>query len=257
MDFKHKGIDTAARLTARQAASATEQGVEFVGRYLVEPSMSKALTLGEIKILHGANLGILLIWETTANRAKYGESAGAEDGARARNLAATYAVPTGTVIYFAVDYDAPKSDYQAIDAYLCAAKAACAPYKCGVYGKADLINSVKADAYMQCVAWSYGVQSHKTNVYQYEWQGGTNAKALASKIGVAVDLDGTDDMTAAGIWMPPKPKQWYDDAMAWADRQGLIKDGRPDDPVTRAELATVLYRIFGPEDDKENSGLLS
>jgi hypothetical protein len=45
--------------------------------------------------------------------------------------------------------------------------------------------------------------------------------------------------------------------MAWAERQGLLRDGRPNDPVTRAELATVLYRIYGPEDDKKDSGLLS
>lgn len=40
---------------------------------------------------------------------------------------------------------------------------------------------------------------------------------------------------------------WYAGAMAWAKEQGYIRDGRPDDPVTRAELATVLYRMAGPE----------
>jgi hypothetical protein len=50
---------------------------------------------------------------------------------------------------------------------------------------------------------------------------------------------------------------WYDEAMGWAKAQGLIRDGRPNDPVTRAELATVLYRLYGPEDSKEHSGLLS
>ena len=60
-----------------------------------------------------------------------------------------------------------------------------------------------------------------------------------------------------------KPKtavHWYDDAMAWAETVGLIKDGRPNDSVTRAELATVLMRYhytFNGEDSKSESGLLS
>ena len=54
----------------------------------------------------------------------------------------------------------------------------------------------------------------------------------------------------------PQIRPWYADAMEWAANNGLIRDGRPNDTVTRAELATVLYRIYGPEDEKKSSGLL-
>lgn len=54
---------------------------------------------------------------------------------------------------------------------------------------------------------------------------------------------------------PQKP--WYADAMAWMLAQGLFTEERPNDPVTRAELATVLYRLCGPQDEKSDSGLLS
>lgn len=236
------GIDTAARITTEQAKILVNNDISFVGRYLVKPSMSKALTANEAKILRENGLGILLIWETYANRARDGAAAGRTDGATAAILASQYGVPNNCTIYFAVDYDAPKSDYQAIEQYLCAAKAACAPYRCGVYGKADLINSVKADCYMQCVAWSYGAVSPKNNVYQYEWQGGANAKALANKVGFAVDLDSCENLESAGIWLPPKETHWYDEAMHWAEENGLMTDGRPNDYVTRAELATVLER---------------
>lgn len=64
-----------------------------------------------------------------------------------------------------------------------------------------------------------------------------------------------DLATAVTARLAPAP--WYTEAMAWAKARGLINDGRPNDPVTRAELATVLYRIFGPEDNKKDSGLLS
>ena len=54
---------------------------------------------------------------------------------------------------------------------------------------------------------------------------------------------------------PQKP--WYADAMAWMIAQGLYTEERPTDPVNRAELATVLYRAMGPQDDKTASGIIS
>lgn len=251
------GVDTAKRISTPVAAKIAEQNISFVGRYLVNQTMSKAITDDEAKRLHNAGLGVLLIYETYATRCREGETAGKRDGYEAYSLAKQIGVPDNMVIYFAVDYDAPKNDYAAIESYLYAAKSACAPYRCGVYGKADLINSVKADAYMQCVAWSNGMVSSKANIYQYEWQGGAKAQKIAKEIGIAVDMCRCADLEKAGIWMPEKQKMWYDDAMKWAEQQGLIKDGRPNDPVTRAELATVLYRIFAPDDNKNFSGLLS
>ena len=149
--------------------------------------------------------------------------------------------------------------------------------------------------FWQCVAWSLGRLSQYTSVYQYQWSGGAEAVAMAAKVGFPVDMNKTTSITAAGLWMAGdadchgaaplamteeygasggsdpdpsvacgdsslsqrEPLAWYDEAMAWAKAQGLIRDGRPNDPVTRAELATVLYRIYGPEDSKEHSGLLS
>ena len=65
------------------------------------------------------------------------------------------------------------------------------------------------------------------------------------------------DKLAETVTQRLTPKPWYAEAMEWAAEAGLIRDGRPDDPVTRAELATVLYRIYGPDDNKTDSGLLS
>lgn len=238
-----RGVDTAQRLTEDNAKLLFANGVKFVGRYLVPREYSKSLTESEADIIRSAGLGILLIYEIEAARAKRGESVGNYDGLQARYLAERMNIPTDATIYFCVDYDAPKTDYPAIERYLYAAKASVAPYRCGVYGKADLINSIKADAYWQCVAWSYGMVSEKANIYQYEWQGGDEAQAIAKATGVSVDMNRCHDMASVGIWMPPKQKHWYDDAMAWAEKNGLMKDGRPDDAMTRAEVATVLYRF--------------
>ncbi len=35
---------------------------------------------------------------------------------------------------------------------------------------------------------------------------------------------------------------WYDEAMKWAEENKIMMDGRPNDNVTRAELATMLMR---------------
>lgn len=238
------GIDTATRLNAVQAKILHDNGVSFAGRYLTNPSMWKSLQANEARTLLDNGLAILLIYETTSNRAREGAAAGRTDGATAASIASQYGVPTSCAIYFAVDYNAPKSDYQLIEQYLCAAKDAISPYKVGVYGKADVINSVKADCYMQCIAWSEGIISPKLNVYQYEWQGGPNAKAIAAKIGVDVDLNRCENLEQAGMWMPQK-KHWYDDAMAWGEQTGIMRDGRPNDPVTRAEVITMLMRYDG------------
>jgi len=240
----YQGIDTAARVSASSAVALKENGISFVGRYLVPPSMPKFLSYTEAEQIRSTGLAILLIWESTAERARFGAQAGKDDGTQALIIAQSYKIPYDCAIYFAVDYDAPRSDYAVIEQYLYAAKQAIAPYRIGVYGKSDLINSIKCDCYMQCVAWSYGAVSAKNNVYQYAWQGDEKAKALANKVGFAVDLDRCDDMKAAGMWLPPEKSNWYDDAMAWAAETGLMNDGRPLDYVTRAELATVMQRFY-------------
>lgn len=262
--MQYLGIDTVHRFTAADAKKAAENGISFVGRYLVPPGMNKELTKDEAKILRDAGLAILLCWEIGAGDIRKGAERGSKDGVRAKALALEYGVPTGTTIFFACDYCPVTGDYPAILAYLRAAQAACSPYVAGLYGCAKIIDHAAEQGacgkFWQCVAWSEGKVSAHTNVYQYQWSGGPESRAMAAKLGFSVDMNRSVDIAAAGLWMPAKPepqKPWFADAMAWAEAQGLIRDGRPNDPVTRAELATVLYRIYGPDDNKEVSGLLS
>ena len=238
-----KGIDTIATITKDSAVKLKAEGYSFVGRYLVPWKMDKAVSFTEAKTIRDAGLAVLLLFEISASRAKQGANIGATDGATAKQIAQEMGSPTATTIYFCVDYDAPKSDYQAIEQYIVAAKYACSPYRCGVYGKKDLIDSVKADAYMQCVAWSNGVSS-KADIYQYQWQGGPEAEALKQKLGFAVDLNKCNDMRKAGMWMPDTESHWYDEPMAYVKDRGILNDGRPNDPITRAEVATVIMRVI-------------
>lgn len=262
MEFK--GIDSASPVSAAAAKKLAELGYSFCGRYLA-PAGWKVVTADEAARIHDAGLAILLVWETTADRAKSGAEGGAQDGAQAASKAAALGVPAGTVIYYAVDYDAGHSDYDAIEAYLRAASSASAPYAVGVYGSYRVIEEMHrrgaCAAFWQCCAWSYGRLSEYADAYQAEWSGTEAAKALAAQVGFAVDLDEAESLDT--FWRPEPIAHWYDEAMAWAKAEGLIRDGRPEDFITRAEIATVLYRLchgeeqrYDPEYDRP-SGLLS
>ncbi len=248
------GVDTAATISAAAAKKLKAEGVSFVGRYLVPEGMWKDLKADEAKALHDAGLAILLCWEIGAGDVRGGAERGKSDGARAKALAESFGVPAGTVIYFACDYCAVESEYPVIEQYIRAAAEACAPYEAGLYGHAGLADWLgqrgACRKFWQCVAWSLERLSPYTSVYQYQWSGGPEAVAMRERIGVPVDMNKTTSIEAAGLWMPPKAEpetHWYDEAMAWAAEQGLINDGRPNDPVTRAELATVLRRVYGKQ----------
>ncbi len=275
----YQGIDTAARITAAQAKKLKAEGVSFVGRYLVPEAYSKSVTAQEIEALRAADLAILLVWEIGAQAIKGGAPQGAMDGARARELAEKFGIPSGTCIYFACDYNIQANDLILAEQYIKAAQASLGKYEAGLYGPFTVVDFLSARKacrkFWQCVAWSPRF-SENANVRQYQWDRGPESQAMAQKCGIlAVDLDACEDLHGAGLWMlnvkvyddgeggtimenaqaPKKP--WYEDAMNWAAAQGIIKDGRPNDPVTRAELATVLFRIHGPRDNKKDSEMLS
>ena len=251
--MKYLGVDTVARFTPEQAAKMKEEGVSFVGRYLA--SGAKGITAEEAAVLRGVGMAILLCWETDAEAMGRGATQGAYDAARAKSLAEELGVPSGTCIYFACDYNIPDRDLIQAEDYIKAAQTVLgAKYVAGAYGPLKMVEFFRDRGscrnLWQCVAWS-AYFSEDAGVWQYQWQGSPDAKAMAEKIGVAVDLDTCEDLRAAGMWIPNNAEApWYAEAMAWAEAQGLIRDGRPNDPVTRAELATVLYRIYGQSGTK-------
>lgn len=255
----YHGIDTVARISAAKARQLREKGVGFVCRYLVPPEVyDKAVTAAEAEGLLEAGLGLLLCWETSADRVKAGAQAGSADGARARKCAEALGVPESAAIYYAVDYNALTPDYDAIEYYFRAAAMACAPYSVAVYGSRSVAEMLAARIpgirIWQCCAWSKGV-SAMANVYQYQAQNEPEAKALAAEIGFAVDLDSCADMAAAGIWLPEEKAPWYADTVKWALEKGVVKEARPLDVATRAEVMQMLRNY--DEEMNRASGLLT
>lgn len=253
----YKGVDTAATISKEAAQKLKAEGISFVGRYLVPTTMPKSIKANEIKGLRDAGLAILLCWEIGASDVKGGAERGKSDGERARHLAESFGVPAGTTIYFACDYNASEKDYPVIEQYIRAASDACYPYLAGMYGHAALVDYLASKGachhFWQCVAWSYGRVSAHTSVYQYAWSGADESKAMQDKVGFAVDMDRTESMEGAGLWLPPVPeydkpeepkKPWYADDMEWIEEHHIMNDGRPQDNVTRAELAAVMHRFY-------------
>ena len=252
-----KGVDTAATISASAAKKLKDNGISFVGRYLVPTTMSKSIKANEIKGLRDAGLAILLCWEIGASDVKGGAERGKTDGARVKELAQEFGVPAETAIYFAVDYEAVANEFPTIEAYIRAAQDACYPYVAGIYGHASLVDYLASKGackhFWQCCAWSYGRVSAHTSVYQYAWSGADESKAMQDKVGFAVDMDRTESMEGAGLWLPPVPeydkpeepkKPWYADDMEWVEQHHIMNDGRPQDNVTRAELAAVMHRFY-------------
>ena len=201
-----EGIDTAARLSAEQAKILRAEGVSFVARYLVPETYGKALTAREAAALRENGLAVMLCWETSARRMLGGAAAGAEDGAAARQLAAALGVPDGTAIYFAADWDVQEAELDAVRSYFRAAQTAVRPYGAGVYGGERVMRALCCDTawLWQSAAWSDGFLPI-TQVRQYQWQGAPDAKALAAKVGVAVDLDSA--VSLDGMWLADTPHQ--------------------------------------------------
>lgn len=259
--MKYQGIDTSARITPRIAQILKQEDISFAVRYLVPNNDKygwKALTKEEVQAIHDAGLSLMLCWETDAKRMKGGAEAGKADATVAVNLAQEMGASKGTIIYFAADYTVPESDYKFIWNYLYAASMVIGPYQVGLYGSENIVASMSernvCQYFWQCVGGSNKFLPC-ANVIQYEWQGGANAKEIAKKIGVAVDLNSAESL--AGMWQPEPNKSMSEclDALKWAYDFHIISE----DMTDVAKLAVMLYRyhrIFSAEDNKNSSGLL-
>lgn len=254
------GIDCSARVTKAVATSLVALGHTFVARYLVPSGYTKWLSPEEAIIISAAGLDILSVFETTASRALSGTLGGKADGASALSCARNVKQPSGTAIYFAVDFDVTKPEQlDDIEEYLKACKAALGTaYNVGVYGELTVIDEMHkrgaAKHFWQTYAWSNGKKSDKANVYQFK-----NGQSLA---GITVDLN--NSFGGEGFWSlradntVGKPRQtkftdvpgghWAEQAIGEANATGMLT-GVDDDtfglgqPLTREQMAIIISRM--------------
>lgn len=228
-------------------------GVKFVCRYLAPNTTSylwKLLKPGEAKDILAAGLGLVTVWETSANRALSGSAAGVSDAQQAQAWLKQCNAPADAVVYFAVDFDAQPSQFATINAYLAGAASVLGKDRVGIYGglhpvKAALDAGVCKWAW-QTYAWSAGQWDARAQLRQY-----SNGHTLG---GVQCDYDHSMALNY-GQWGYEPPKWRFElwaqnkrlTASNWAVKAGLAHRYRLFHHRIKARLQSEAVAGHGPK----------
>lgn len=151
-------------------AKLRDAGVDFVCRYVSTPGNPKNIDAAEVVGLHAHGIAVVLVFETTADRALAGYSAGLQDARNAR--AQAFAIGLfNAPIYFAVDFDVTGKQELAVKDYLRGAARYLGKKKTGVYGGYTIVRAM-LDAGVckygwQTYAWSRGLWDRRAHIQQY------------------------------------------------------------------------------------------
>lgn len=154
-------------------AAIAEAGNQFVFRYVpYEGDGGKGLTADEVADYHAHQLGIGLVFESTASRHLLGYGAGVVDAQAAEAGRKSIGYPDNLPIYFAVDFDAQSNQMNAIDQYQAGAASVLGKDRVGIYGSYDVIEHChlndSAAYFWQTYAWSRGREHPFYDYLQYE-----------------------------------------------------------------------------------------
>jgi hypothetical protein len=217
-----QGIDCASPIT--NPAALKKAGKSFACRYLSTPGNAKNLTKGEADGLKRAGVGIVCVFETTADRALSGHAGGVLDAHAARTQASVCGMPAQRPVYFAVDFDATGHTKLVLD-YLVGAATVLGRGNTGVYGglaavKAALDANVCRYAW-QTYAWSGGKWDPRAHIQQYQ-----NGVIVA---GISADLDRATT-TDFGQW--PAPVRIVGYTVSYEDAHGDRRNAETKHPAT-------------------------
>lgn len=147
--------DCATILTKSKAEALVAAGYKYIGRYLTGTyggGIDKALTRQEAEIILEAGLKFFPIYQDGGTKqSDFTAKNGQLDGKAAVDAAKTLGLPDGTIIYFAVDFDA--MDYQITSNILPYFKevydevTSSSAYKVGVYGARNVCSRVSDAGY--------------------------------------------------------------------------------------------------------------
>jgi hypothetical protein len=203
-----QGIDIAwARPTVAEIEAV---GAKFVMRYF-SPDASKNLTKADVTNYTAGGLETGVVWESTAGRATAGHAAGVADAQAAEARRKAVGLPSDMPIHFAVDQD---TSWASVQPYFDGAISVLGIKRVGAYGGVRIIDGAYGHGlrYLwQTIAWSGGVQSPHTTLYQH---GGTT-------LGGGADWD---TALVADYGQYPRPTT-------------------PEAPVTPAEIAAVADAV--------------
>jgi len=149
-----RGISSAKNLVPFVSCLA-DSGIRFAFRYYSQ-SFWKRLTVAEARTLTGAGIEIGIVYEDGPINVNYFTSTrGQADAQRAIGFAQAMGQPSGTAIYFAVDYDASLSHLPAISSYFTAvrSKLDIAGYQVGIYAGGTVCQTIKDNQGLAAFSW--------------------------------------------------------------------------------------------------------
>lgn len=153
---KGTACDCSTTVTPERAKALYDAGYRVVGRYLTNAGNStfnKKIQPGELDVIKYAGLNVFPIYQTYGSFSPYfNEYSGRVDLERAVSAAEKFGFPFGTIIYFAVDFDAMDTDItNNIIPYFksLAAGMAVRKYKVGVYGPRNVCIRVSEMGYSE------------------------------------------------------------------------------------------------------------
>jgi Domain of unknown function (DUF1906) len=160
-------------------------GVSFACRYLSH-SPAKNLKLLEANHLSSLGIDLVVVWETTANRALAGHDAGVADANEALRQANRLGMPEDRPIYFAIDFDATAHQLShEITEYFQGVSEVLGVDRTGVYGGYRQVGAMFDGGLVtfgwQTYAWSSGHWDARAQIQQYR-----NDQFIG---GVSVDFD--------------------------------------------------------------------
>jgi hypothetical protein len=229
-------------------AALQNAGIHFACRYASNDS-SKDISKAETADLAAHGVWTVVVWESTATRARAGRGAGITDATKAAARARAAGMPAGRPLYFAVDYDAPEKDQPAIDAYFRGVASVIGLARTGVYGGYWPLSRLKAAGlatwFWQTDAWSGSNRLAGRHLHQH---------AATVTIG-GVSCDKNTALTSDfGQWMPgitPTPEedtmQLSDDDVRRIARQvvtGPAGMHAPDDREVDWALSSWVQAIY-------------
>lgn len=152
---KVNASDTAYSITPSRGARMYADGYRYVGRYINEASSgggSKMLEEGELADIFAAGLRVFPIFQDNARDYEdFNWSNGYEHGRWAHDQAVHFGFNRGTIIYFAVDYDATVADMPKVVEYFQGVASGLASrgkrYVYGVYGSRNVCAQVTKETY--------------------------------------------------------------------------------------------------------------
>src|SRR5690606_30055266 len=184
------GVDYAVRHSPDQVRCLRTQGATFVVRYLTLPSLSwKRLTREEAQELTNLGMNIVSVYQARMNViGDFTISHADRDAEAALKNAEEVGQPKGTVIYFAVDFDAGPEHKPQLYAYFgMVIDKLSNHYRVGVYGSYWTCESLAplVPYLWQTYAWSKGKLYPGVHLYQFHngvnWCNGSNDLDYAYK----------------------------------------------------------------------------